>query len=293
MTQSLFNLYVGLDTIKAAVDVTGTTYDAVLTGMQLRACRELDALFGGCEFNPSIATRYFDGSGREDQWLFGAYLLEESAITLSADNGHTYEDTLTATDYWKLDGARYDETPTRLLRMNPNGSYGVWFAGRRTVCIAGTWGWRRGYTRAWDNSNDALAANITSSALSCTVSDADGADASGITPRFQVGQLLKIGAEFCHVTGVDVATNTLTLVRGVNGSTATSHITGDVLHIWRAEEVVQQAALMQTVRWFKRGQQAYQDAAGSMDLGKLLYMKKIDPEIELLVLEAGIRDVVI
>lgn len=46
--------------------------------------------------------------------------------------------------------------------------------------------------------------------------------------------------------------------------------------------VIQEAAMIQTARWFKRGQQAFQDAGAITDLMSLRYLKKLDPDVELL-----------
>jgi hypothetical protein len=42
---------------------------------------------------------------------------------------------------------------------------------------------------------------------------------------------------------------------------------------------VKQAAVIQTVRWFKRGQQAFSDVSGVSDLGQLQYVQRLDPDI--------------
>lgn len=287
---SVQNLYIGLDDVKAAVEVTGTTYDTILTQMQQRACRLIDRAMGAA-FYPTITTRDFDGNGRADLWLRPHFLLQPSAVLMSADQGYSYTDSLTlATHYWTMDGYSYDVTPFRMLRMNPNGGYGIWWGGRRAVRITGVWGWHSNFDDAFEDSQDALAADLNASAETCSVSDADGADAMGLTPRFQVGHLVQIGSEYCLITAVNTATNALTIKRARNGSTAAAHSSGDTVYTWRPEDIVQQATLMQTVRWFKRGQQAYQDSSAAFEIGKLLYMKKIDPEIELMMLEGGIRE---
>ena len=40
-----------------------------------------------------------------------------------------------------------------------------------------------------------------------------------------------------------------------------------------------QAAIIQTVRWFKRGQQAYKDTGAIAELGQLVYTQAVDPEV--------------
>lgn len=45
---------------------------------------------------------------------------------------------------------------------------------------------------------------------------------------------------------------------------------------------IAEACIVQVARWFKRGQQAFQDAGAVTDLTQLRYLKKIDPEVALI-----------
>jgi len=45
------------------------------------------------------------------------------------------------------------------------------------------------------------------------------------------------------------------------------------------EEIVQ-ASIIQAGRWFKRGQQAFQDTGAIAELGKLTYTKRLDPDVD-------------
>lgn len=46
---------------------------------------------------------------------------------------------------------------------------------------------------------------------------------------------------------------------------------------------VKQAAIIQAVRWFKRGQQAYSDTGAIVELGQLTYTKALDPDVALMI----------
>ena len=52
-------------------------------------------------------------------------------------------------------------------------------------------------------------------------------------------------------------------------------------------ELIQQAAITQAARWFKRGQQAYQDTGAVVELGQLRYVKQLDPDIKQILYGAG------
>ena len=122
------------------------------------------------------------------------------------------------------------------------------------VTITGVWGVHRDYDHAWMHVDD-LQATIDADDTAVTVADADGADAYGLTPRLSPGNLLKIDDEYLEVTGV--STNTLTVRRGVNGSTAAAH-TGAVgtggadIATWQVEEPVRRAVARQTALIYAR-----------------------------------------
>jgi len=118
---------------------------------------------------------------------------------------------------------------------------------------------------------------MLASATTVTVNDYDGQDYYGMTPRFQEGQLLKIGDEqfICRAA----QTNTLTVTGAQHGTTAAVHAKETPIYIWRPAEIIRMAATAQATRWFKRGQQAFQDTGAIAELGQMTYTQKLDPDI--------------
>ena len=293
--------YATADYVRAALpDAFGTTattdYDAALRMLAERASREIDALCGR-RFYPELATRYLPGSGTRQ--LYVEELLAVDSIAMSGDDGATHTYTLAADDYFTLGGARaeYGHTPICRIDMNVNslGDYGHWYRGQRSVKIVGTWGWHDDYAFAWEDSGDTVEnAPLTAAGTSITVNDADGVDAWGATPRFSAGQLLRIGSEYAQVTVVTAAaTNTLTVRRGILGTTAAEHAQDTAIYVYQAPAMVKQAVVIQAARWFKRGQQAYQDVSASAEMGQLTYAQKLDPDIATMLYAAGLRRVTV
>ncbi|MFW5691078.1 MAG: hypothetical protein ACOCXZ_01145 [Chloroflexota bacterium] len=98
------------------------------------------------------------------------------------------------------------------------------------VMVTGVWGWHDDWSNAWRATVDTVMDDpLSAAAATLTVTDADGADSLGELPRFQVGQLLRAGDEYLRVLAVDADTNTLTVSRGANGTTATTHAAGTPL----------------------------------------------------------------
>ena len=112
------------------------------------------------------------------------------------------------------------------------------------IAIAATWGWHDDWDNAWPDSQDEVEDDpLSSSATTLTVNDVDGADVDGITPRFSAGQLLKIEDEYMAVTDSDINVNTLTVRRGVNGTTAAEHAQDETIYIYRPPEIITSATL--------------------------------------------------
>jgi hypothetical protein len=121
---------------------------------------------------------------------------------------------------------------------------------KQVIALSGLWGFHERYQEAWVDSLDSVEniGGITSGATSITVNDADG-DASDMgKTRFQAGQMILIDSEFLYVTGVNTTTNTLTVQRGYNGSTAAAHDKDDVIYIWRPMPIVVKACV-RLVQW--------------------------------------------
>lgn len=180
---------------------------------------------------------------------FGGFLLAITSVVIG-------DTTLVAdTDY-----KAYPSTtipPFKYLRLrNGNSWYDYCSASDYdplTLTITGTWGVHRDYANAWHKVDD-LTANMTDSATSGTVADVDGADLYGITPRISAGNLLRIGTEYLLVNSTDTTAQTFTGLRGVNGSTAAAHSTGDDVYVWQVEEPVRDAVAKQSgLKYARRG----------------------------------------
>jgi hypothetical protein len=279
----MINAYAWLDDVKADLNITGTTYDGHLIRELDRASRMIDKLTGW-QFYPKLATRYFDVESKSCHYVHNGTLypieplLAITSISMSDNDGSTYT-ALSASDYYTSRGGNYEASPWTEITLSELGSYTYWYTGQRSVKIIGTWGYREDYAAAWESSQDAVAIAMNASQTTVTVADANGANQWGYTPRFQVGQLLRIDSEYVAVTGSNTTTNVLTVVRGCNGTTAATHSDATRIDIWRPQDLASNCTRVQAVRWFKRAQQAFQDVSAALELGQLTYAQELDPDL--------------
>lgn len=136
--------------------------------------------------------------------------------------------------------------PAGVLRLT-GGSVFTWTQTPvQAISVTGIWGWHDRWSAAWRESADIVQNNpLSANATSLMVSDADGADGDGETPRFQIGHLIRIESEYLRVLAVNTTSNTLTVQRGVNGSTAASHVQNTTIQVYQPPADIDALAL----RW--------------------------------------------
>jgi len=131
--------------------------------------------------------------------------------------------------------------------------------------VDGTWGYHPAWPDAWIASGDSVQDDpLASSATALTVDDADAPTITGYGTRFAVGQIVRIEDEYLHVLAINTSTNTLTVARGVNGTTAASHAQATTIDVYAPPADIQQVCL-RVVSWlYKQKDAGFVQAAGSL-----------------------------
>lgn len=250
--------------------LAGTTQSASWTADSAAIVRILEAVsrtidnaLGGRSFGPVIATRSYDlGEGTlrtnalfdpvpalslPDYWpgnLAGDGVVPLDDWLLTASTVTAYTGTARASSQTLTEGISadfllepYNSSPKHTLKLQEETTKTL-YDGQMTLTIAGTWGYQQ-TTRAMTTLSAAI---VSTSATTCTVTSASGISA---------GQTLVIDSEQVYVSGVSGAT--LTIRRGVNGTTAATHLNGAAvsLHEYPAD-IVQMALELARNRWRER-----------------------------------------
>lgn len=227
------NAYVLVDEVKTELGITEPDYDEMIREKCETASRLWDVLTKR-RFYPVVATRYYDY-----RFQYTLHLNDDllEVTTLTTGNGAS---TMSAAAYWPMTGSSYGDPPyARIVSTSPLSCIGTT---RRAHAVTGIWGYHNDWANAWRNSGDTVKTNITAGATSVAVTDVDGTDAAGYDPRFQEGQLLRIGTEYLHLQRKNATTDTLTIERGVNGSTAAAHTALDMIYVYQPMRQIRQAA---------------------------------------------------
>jgi len=314
-------VYTTLDRLKEYLGISDandgtplTRDDTLLKRFITKASRSFDAFCHGRRFYPIKETRYYDhpggsgyfsgnissgvlvnggyvtthGDGVTVGTLPGELLLDDDLLqvdTLTTNNGDT---TISASDYFLMTGNSYNFPPYERICLKADGNQTTFeFSGtaQQANAVTGYWGYHERWADAWVDSQDTVQDNpLSSSATSLTVSNADGSDILGITPRFQVFQLLRIESEYLFVTAINTTTNVLTVIRGVNGTTAASHVQNTTIEVYEPmEEIVEAMDILAAYSYRRKdssgGVGSSQDRPITMANGVIVMPNRLPSEV--------------
>lgn len=123
-------------------------YDAVLANMITSASRLIDREVGGWpnyfDAPSTDSTRYFDGSGEEEQWIDPMTSLTSVSVAESGGRSSSnYTDWTENTDYyvWPYNYSEIGKPIEKLIVDNFEGSKGVFNESRKSVKVVGKFGY--------------------------------------------------------------------------------------------------------------------------------------------------------
>jgi hypothetical protein len=262
-----YGTYASLAQAKAQYSITASTDDAVLLQLLEAVSRGIDKHCGR-KFYPNTETRYYNDGAldfADTQRLWVDDLLSVISVKFDNDRDGVYENTLAATDYllWP-----YNAYPKRAVELDENGTYSLWPDGRKAIEIAGVWGYGDELRAApYDN---ASATGTVADTTTTSMVVSNGANLSA-------GQTIKIENELMYLTSVIV--NTLTVVRGVNGTTAAAHAAA-AISITAYPQPIVLACLMQVGRLYRRRDSSFATAISNPITGSYDLYKGLDPDVQ-------------
>lgn len=240
------NGYAVLAHVKEDLAGVGTTtaLDAVLQRAIEQVSREFDRSTVR-QFYSSVETIYLSGNG-ERRLYVGRDLLGVTSLKVAGtlNQPTSFEYTLSSgADYtlWPRNAASRGE-PYRAIELNPNGQFAAFPEGVDNVQLAGVFGYSQEVEATGQTvQNNPLSSGGTTLTLTST---------AGISP----GDMLVIGEEQIYVSAVATATS-LTIERGVNGTSAAQHAQGAAIWRRRYPRDVERAVAERVVglRWDSQG----------------------------------------
>ena len=160
-----------------------------------------------------------------------------------------------------------DDYPKGVVEItSASGTYWDFTYNEDRVSIAGIWGYAPNYARAW-KSTTTLAEALDSSETAVDVASATNISA---------GDHILVESEQMYVTSI--ATNTLTVERGVNGTTAAAHDNALAVYVYQQLADIKSAVREMVVWKYKR-----KDAGvGTVTVydGTTIQVEGLDPQVE-------------
>jgi hypothetical protein len=183
------------------------------------------------EFVPMQAARQFDWQ-RGDGLTFSDYsLLKLTSIVDSL--GVPTPSSAIILEGGSTSGATDTNGPYYGVRIDvAKGSFLVYQTiPTRAITVTGIWGWHDDYANAWRPSANTITAAITDTTTATVSASAPtGTDGWGMSPAISVGDMIQIDSEWLFV--VSITGNALTTIRGVQGTTATTHLNGASIQVY-------------------------------------------------------------
>jgi hypothetical protein len=185
----------------------------------------------GSGFGPRVGTNRYDGHAGNRVCLDDDLLALTSVTLLDTTAGTSLGTVAADTDYFLLDEHGHYEGPRfREFLLHQRGTITQTGYGYRVNSFTGTWGY----------SNE----TVTLTDLAAALVDTTGTSAS-LTAAPEIGMTLLIGSEQLYVTAVSGSATpyTVTVVRGVNGTTAATHLVNAAVSRYRYPREVHEATM--------------------------------------------------
>lgn len=212
------NCYASIADLKTALSVTSTTDDVVMRKIIDSASRMIDR-YTNRYFYVWSTTKYYDGALR--LWTDDLLSIDASGLKTDEDGDATYENTLATTDYILYPLNTYPKTYIEISNDSDYGSFGGGV--KKSVSITGKWGYGDGIsTTPYTDSGTTLDGTLTVGATAVAV--------HSITPH-SLGQTILVELEQMFVESI--STTVMTVIRGVNGTTAATHADNITTYIYQ------------------------------------------------------------
>ena len=259
-------------------DLAGvTTYDAMLQRWGEIASSFIDE-FTKRHFYCWEGIKYFNGEGQTLN--LPVDILSISAFSLDLDGSGNFATTVNSTDYVLNPTYTYPKTYIKKSLVSSIGAFAP--SVPNGVKIAGVYGYGTGHTATpyVDSGVTVNTGGITNSATTHSL-------ATGKGDNFGAGMTLRIDTEQLYVTGV--STDTLTFMRGANGTTAAAHLAGATIYIYQYHPLAVGACLMQLQIWWKRRESAFASRTGNTITGEYEIFAGLDPGVQAMLTTGKLR----
>lgn len=207
----------------------------------------------GSGFGPWVGTKSYDGDCRSVLWL-RADLASLTSLSVASAVGETPVTPTVEVDFY-LAGLSSYEAPYRKIVLHGEGTTTLFGRGPRTTQVAGTWSFPY-RTR--------LLAVTTAEALDDSETEVDVSGLTGLA----AGMVILVDSEQMYISATtDSVTDSVTVERGVNGTTAATHLTAAPITRYVYDPSVHSLALRLAEKRWKARDAGADGSDGGGDVG--------------------------
>lgn len=243
-----YPILTSLDSFKASdIVTTKTGDDNVLKKYILRAGKVFSNI-AGYQLSPYKATKLYNHPYPMNNQLY----LKDNLLELISlyTEGGTREIDLDDVILKCGDDPNYspyDVIELKTTSLNPFFEIGE--TSQNANSVTGVWGWHEDINSMWQNSQDTV---VSSTSNTIVVNDADGLNLNFDT-RFEAFQLCKVvqGTSFEYFIINTISTNTLNVIRAVNGTSQLTLVGSEVIYTYLPPYDVEQA-IRRLASWYYR-----------------------------------------
>jgi hypothetical protein len=223
--------YCTIQDVKNSLGITSTTDDTIMRKICEASTSAIER-YCNRKFQAYTATKLLEGAVELDI----PDLLSITTLKTDEDADGTYENTLAVTDYYLYGGGledAYNKFPKVTIKINPNGDYSSFASGVQLgVQIAGLWGYGDGIS-----ATPYISDTTTNEALDASETGVDVTSATNLS----AGNTILVESEQMYI--YSISSTTLTVERGVNGTTAATHDTAKTIYIYQYPSDIRQACI--------------------------------------------------
>jgi hypothetical protein len=276
------SLYCTLADVRSELNAESTVDDDEIMRLIRQVCRRIDRKFMSkvALFVPYLQARRIPLDGSNINSIDSTLMIGSPLLSLTGV-GINSQTLIVGTN---VQAYPIDSIPYFQLQLLGDAWYSWYTAycsdvrGVQFASITGVWGFNTDYANAW-LAVDAVTttAITTTTATTFTVADVDGDNPLGESPRISAGNVIQIDSEWMDVIATNITTNTVTVRRGVNGSTAATHAIAAVVSVYQVEEPIRRAVTRQVGFMYAR-QGAY-DTTRISDFSTITFPKDMLDEV--------------
>jgi hypothetical protein len=183
--------------------------------------------------------------------------------------------------FWLKTGDDWNMSPYDRIVLNDSSGSLFNYSGtpQRAIHADAIVGYHEDYAQAWRNSTASLTGDLTATITIASVSGSAGDDTWGSPSRIQAMNIVKVDEEFMFVTQ-GVGSSTFNMIRGINGTSATTHASGTLVYVWKVEQDIETATKELAAFYYAQAKSPYTQRMANAITGMVMLPDTMLPSTE-------------